>query len=132
MFTVLLVFGVLLLFCVVSPIYCSLLNVVPLNLRTFAISCMYLAIHLLGNFPAPVVTGAISDKFGNGCPDLKTNTTCLANPGQECVWIPAHKLDNAYCANMYQLRNALSIVFALLVFAILPWAVLSHRLKKRL
>ena len=132
LFVIFFVISVFALFAVTAPVNASILSIVPLNLRTYAISFSVFAIHAMGDFPSPAVSGAISDKFGNGCPDLKSNTTCLADPGQECVWIPAHKLDNAYCANMYQLRNALSIVFALLVLAIPAWGIVLVRIKRRL
>jgi MFS family permease len=126
------VVSVFALFAVTAPVNASILTVVPLNLRTYAISFSVFAIHAMGDFPSPALAGAISDRFGNGCPDLKTNTTCLLNADQHCVWIPKHKLDNAYCANMYQLRNALSIIFALLSLAIPAWLGVYIRIRSRL
>jgi MFS family permease len=132
LFGIFFVISVFALFAVTAPVNASILTVVPLNLRTYAISFSVFAIHAMGDFPSPALSGAISDQFGNGCPDLKTNTTCLQDPGQDCVWIPQHKLDNAYCANKYQLRNALSIVFAMLVLAIPAWFAVYLRVKRRL
>lgn len=132
LFAIFFVVSVFALFAVTAPVNSSILTVVPSNLRTYAISFSVFAIHAMGDFPSPVVAGAISDKFGNGCPDLKSNTTCLIDPAANCVWIPGHKLDNAYCANKYQLRNALSIVFALLFLAIPAWAAVYVRIKRRM
>lgn len=122
LFIVFFVISVFSLFAVTAPVNASILTVVPSNLRTYAISFSVFAIHLMGDFPSPTVAGSLSDKFANGCPDL-TNVTCTSVPSQNCRWVPPADHEEGSCVNIYQLRNALAIVYCFLLFAIPAWAV---------
>ena len=115
--------GVFFLFCTTAPINAAVLSSVAVELRSYAISFNIFLIHVLGDFPSPIIAGAISDSYSEGCDNFELEGNCTANHNSNhCVWIPKHKLDNAFCANQNQLRYALGIVFAVLVVAIPVWA----------
>jgi hypothetical protein len=48
------------------------------------------------------------------------------------VWTPPDPPDTGYCANQFQLRNALVIVFCTLTLAIPAWLVVYWRVKRRI
>jgi len=54
-----------LLFATQSPISCTILSVVPTNLRSLGMSMNIFGIHLLGDFPSPVFVGLLSDLTGS-------------------------------------------------------------------
>ena len=45
----------------------SILNVAPRNLRPYALSVCLLLMNALGDFPGPLVTGAVAKAFEGDC-----------------------------------------------------------------
>lgn len=123
LFVIFFVISVFSLFAVTAPVNASILTVVPTNLRTYAISYSVFAIHLMGDFPSPTVAGSLSDKFSHGCPNYNSNVTCTSVPDENCRWVPPKDHEVGSCVNIYQLRNALAIVYCFLLFAIPAWLV---------
>jgi MFS transporter, Spinster family, sphingosine-1-phosphate transporter len=123
LFVVFFVISVFSLFAVTAPVNASILTVVPSNLRTYAISFSVFAIHLMGDFPSPTVAGSLSDKFAHGCPNYNSNITCASVPSENCRWVPPKDHEVGSCVNIYQLRNALAIVYCFLLLAIPAWLV---------
>lgn len=123
LFLVFFVISVFALFSVTAPVNASILTVVPSNIRTYAISFSVFSIHLMGDFPSPTVAGSISDRFSNGCDSLGVNTTCIAAVADHCRWVPPTDHEDGSCVNIYQLRNALVIVYCMLLLAIPAWLV---------
>lgn len=123
--------AVLALFCTTAPANASILTVVPSSLRPYAVGYSVFVIHLLGDFPSPTVAGVLSDHFSNGCPALNA-TTCTLQPSQGCYWVVAEggsAAGSGHCVNQYQLRNALLIVFLVLLLAIPLWGAACLRLR---
>lgn len=123
LFIVFFIISVFSLFAVTAPVNASILTVVPSNIRTYAISFSVFAIHLMGDFPSPTVAGSLSDRFGNGCSNYKNNVTCTSISTENCRWVPPKDHEEGSCVNIYQLRNALAIVYCFLLFAIPAWLV---------
>jgi len=124
LFLVFFVISVFALFAVTAPVNASILTVVPTNIRTYAISFSVFSIHLMGDFPSPTVAGSLSDQFSNGCNSWSTNTTCIAAAdAHHCRWVPPKDHEDGSCVNIYQLRNALVIVYCALLLAIPAWLV---------
>ncbi len=85
--------GAVLLFSVaLAPINGVILRVVPHDLRAFAVSLMLFTIHLLGDFPSPVVVGWIADSL--------ISESC-----------------DAFCG----LRNAMLILMCYVILAVVFW-----------
>lgn len=131
MFMVFFVISVFSLFAVTAPVNASILTVVPSNLRTYAISFSVFAIHLMGDFPSPTVAGSLSDRFANGCTDITSNVTCTMNPEQHCRWVPPKEHQEGSCVNIYQLRNALAIVYCMLLLAIPAWGIVWFLVRRK-
>jgi MFS family permease len=133
-FATLFVLGVFLLFSVTAPVNASLLSSVPPEFRTYSIAFSVFFMHMLGDFPSPIVAGKLSDGFSDGCDQLSpphgTNVTCELHPN--CRYIPAEGIENPSCVNIYQLRNALLIVWAFIGLAIPAWGIVGLRARSKL
>jgi MFS family permease len=139
------VIGVFLLFGVTAPMTVAILTSVPSPLRTYAISFSVFLIHLLGDFPSPVIAGALSDAMRNGCSlsplNISTVSTtvteaqCLSS-GSDCKFFPGHDASRPgvgdVCVNLYQLRNALAILWSMLILAIPAWSFVAFLTKQRI
>lgn len=124
LFLIFFVISVFALFAVTAPVNASILTVVPMNIRTYAISFSVFSIHLMGDFPSPTVAGSLSDRFSDGCNGINVNTTCIAaEASNHCRWVPPKDHEDGSCVNIYQLRNALVIVYCMLLLAIPAWLV---------
>ena len=123
--------GVFLLFSVTAPITAAMLSVVPSPLRTYSVSFSVFFMHMLGDFPSPLIAGEISDKFSGGCDSLTLagNTTCMGH--NDCRWIPKKGVEDASCVNIYQLRNALLCVWAFIFLAIPAWGSVGIRMYRK-
>lgn len=130
LFLLFFVVSVFAVFAVTAPVNASILTVVPPNIRTYAISFSVFAIHLMGDFPSPTVTGSLSDAFSKGCEKLD-NSTCTLDVAQNCRWVPPKGHDSGTCVNIYQLRYAIVIVFCMLLFAIPAWGVVYFLVRRR-
>jgi MFS family permease len=62
-FFILTFLGEFLFFAATAPINGLGLSVVPKNMRSFAMTCQIFTIHLLGDFPSPMVVGLIADHY---------------------------------------------------------------------
>ena len=124
--------GVFLLFSVTAPINSAILSTVPLSLRTYGISFSVFFIHMLGDFPSPIIAGVISDKFSGGCDQLSTSSNATCSLHTDCRWIPAKKGENPSCVNIYQLRNAMLCVWCVMILAVPAWATVGIRASRQL
>jgi MFS family permease len=132
LFIVFFILGVFAVFAVTAPVNASILTVVPSNLRTYAISFSVFSIHLMGDFPSPTATGSLADRFDNGCSNFVSNTTCTADPGKDCRWVPPKDDAQGFCVNIYELQKALVIVFCFLLIAVPAWLVVFFRARRKL
>ena len=130
LFAPLFIAAVFCLFAVTAPVNAATLSCVQPDLRAYAISFSVLILHAVGDFPSPIVAGAMSDSFSEGCDNIEIEYNCTKNPEQHCVWMPKHDLDNAFCANRYQLRNALGIVYLVLILAIPCWGYVAWSVRR--
>ena len=128
-FLTLYVVGVFCLFAVTAPVNAAILTSVDMATRTYAISFSVFFIHLIGDFPSPTITGALSDAFDKGCADWKNegNCTTVSAVKSDCIWVPPKDDSNGFCTNEYEIRNALVIVFFFLAIAIPSWGVVAFR-----
>jgi hypothetical protein len=85
--------------------------------------------HLLGDFPAPMVAGAISDAFDDGCSKFNDNETlCAAATATNCRWMAAaNKHETSFCANTLQLKQALRLTWIVQVLCIPAWGLVAYR-----
>eukprot|EP01060_Flectonema_neradi_P003052 TRINITY_DN1190_c0_g2_i1.p1 TRINITY_DN1190_c0_g2~~TRINITY_DN1190_c0_g2_i1.p1 ORF type:complete len:542 (+),score=74.16 TRINITY_DN1190_c0_g2_i1:68-1693(+) len=112
------------LFATTSPVNAILLESVSAEMRTYAMTFSILIIHAAGDFPSPILIGAVSDLFSEGCPDHKDKLTCLADVDSHCKWcVSDDKNTKSICRNETQLRNALLICYAILFVAPMLWGV---------
>mmetsp|Transcript_25869 Transcript_25869/g.79866 ORF Transcript_25869/g.79866 Transcript_25869/m.79866 type:complete len:578 (-) Transcript_25869:255-1988(-) len=138
LFAVFFIIAVFTLFAITAPTNSAILTVVPKNLRTYAITCSITLMHAVGDVPSPVIAGAISDAFNDGCSqwDHANKTVCEAGRttgGPMCVYVKGDEKSHTdpYCTNEYQLRNALAIVFAVIALAIPAFGVPAWRNRKK-
>ncbi|PWV01510.1 putative transporter, putative,major facilitator superfamily protein (MFS) [Trypanosoma cruzi] len=128
-FTFLLTLSVFALFMVTAPVNAAIMNVVPPELKAYAVSYSVFLIHALGDFPSPTFTGFLSDHvFSKGCP-LHNISLCDLDTGNHCRWV--NNTDDAssgHCVNEYQLRNALLVVFSMMFLSVPCWLVVYFRL----
>ena len=106
------------LFVTTAPINAVVLESVSESMRTYAMSFSIFIIHAIGDFPSPILVGAVSDHFSEGCARHDNDTDhvtgrdfCDADVEHSCVWFD----DGSVCRNIHQLRNAMIFVFILLV-----------------
>ena len=121
-FFVLMFLGELLIFGTSAPVNAATLSAVSPALRTYAMSFSVFLIHLLGDFPSPVIAGALADRFNRQCRALGQNESeCVANG---CHWIRAsHASEESVCMNRLQTRNALIIIMCFLLLCAAAWGV---------
>jgi MFS transporter, Spinster family, sphingosine-1-phosphate transporter len=118
--------AVLALFAITAPINASILTVVTGELRPYAVSYSVFFIHLLGDFPSPMLTGVMSDYLGRHCHGLAHHCCDFDADLWQCVWVSDAAA--GHCTNRLQLRNALLLVFLYLLIAPPCWAAVSWRL----
>lgn len=130
--------SVLALFAITAPVNAAILSIVPAALRPYAVSYSVFFIHFLGDFPSPTIAGALSDQFGRGCNYFVDAATCQSAPtssaflnSRECRWLAGNGSSSGHCINIYQLRDALLIVFGFLAIAIPCWACVYVRLRRK-
>ena len=123
------VIGVFCLFAVTAPVNAAILTSVDLATRTYAISFSVFFIHLIGDFPSPTITGALSDSFDKGCSKFMDmgNCTTPAAVDSDCMWVPPKDDSNGFCTNIFEIRNALVVVFFFLVIALPTWGIVAFR-----
>eukprot|EP01061_Rhynchopus_euleeides_P034715 TRINITY_DN585_c0_g3_i1.p1 TRINITY_DN585_c0_g3~~TRINITY_DN585_c0_g3_i1.p1 ORF type:complete len:613 (+),score=178.78 TRINITY_DN585_c0_g3_i1:183-1841(+) len=110
------------LFTTTAPLNSLIMESVGVNMRTYAMAFCIFVIHAVGDFPSPVLVGAVSDHFSNGCngysgKDNATQFACIADVEHSCMWV------DDVCRNKVQLRNAMVFLFALLILAPVFWGV---------
>ena len=67
LFAIFLIIAVFALMSITAPVNSSILTVVPKSLRTYAITLSITLMHSIGDVPSPIIAGAISDAFDDGC-----------------------------------------------------------------
>lgn len=82
------------IFCTIAPVNGSIMSAVPNGLRSFAMAFSIFSIHLLGDFPSPIVFGAVSDLLGG--PDISMLLLW-------CILVPASVFWG--CAALFALRR---------------------------
>lgn len=65
LFIAFLFLGEMVLFGATAPLNATILSIVPLHQRSFAMSINIFAVHLLGDFPSPILVGVVSDVTGS-------------------------------------------------------------------
>lgn len=136
LFAVFFIVSVFALFAITAPVNSAILTVVPKALRTYAVTFSITIMHSIGDVPSPVIAGAVSDAFDDGCSAFDSNKTLCDRSrfdnGPPCVWVPGEGKDaESFCTNEYQLRNALLIIYAMIALAIPAFGIVAVRNRKR-
>ncbi|KPI85952.1 putative transporter putative major facilitator superfamily protein (MFS) [Leptomonas seymouri] len=128
-FAVAFVVAVVALFAITAPVNASILTVVPPQLRPYAVSYSVFFIHLLGDFPSPMLAGLVSDYLGRHCRGLPQERCAWEAARFQCVWVTDAAAGR--CTNKLQLRNALLLVFTYLLIAPPCWGAVWWRLRRK-
>lgn len=126
--TVLLIVAVFLLFTITAPMNSAILTTVDVQLRTYAMTYSIFGGHLIGDVPSPVIVGAISDELGKECNGYIDNMTC--SNVTRCEWMPPRPHEKAFCVDIFQLRNALIVIFLVLPISVPMFIVIGIRAKR--
>lgn len=126
------ILGVMCLFTIQAPVNAAILTSVPKNMRTYAINFSVLIMHALGDFPSPMLAGAISDAYSEGCSNRLINTTCIGNyTDHGCRWFPAPDAhSDAACVNEHQWPKALAWIYAFCGLSIPLWGFVAWKAKR--
>jgi MFS family permease len=129
-FAILFVAACFFVFVVTAPINTSLLTVVDANIRPYSVAMCVFVMHLAGDVPSPIVTGALSDAFDDGCSAWKVEDACMLRNATNCRWMAAGSntsADQPYCYSRRQLRDALRLMWLVMALCVLVWGSLAVR-----
>eukprot|EP01059_Diplonema_ambulator_P004068 TRINITY_DN13760_c0_g1_i1.p1 TRINITY_DN13760_c0_g1~~TRINITY_DN13760_c0_g1_i1.p1 ORF type:complete len:555 (+),score=80.63 TRINITY_DN13760_c0_g1_i1:105-1667(+) len=113
------------LFATTAPINSVVLETVPPEMRAYAMAFSIFIIHAAGDFPSPLLIGAVSDARGSGCGSHRNEEDCNADIKNSCSWA------DDTCRNETQLRDAMLLVFAMLTLAPILWLIALRLTMKR-
>eukprot|EP01062_Namystynia_karyoxenos_P008823 TRINITY_DN13114_c0_g1_i2.p1 TRINITY_DN13114_c0_g1~~TRINITY_DN13114_c0_g1_i2.p1 ORF type:complete len:550 (+),score=49.75 TRINITY_DN13114_c0_g1_i2:82-1731(+) len=123
------------LFATTAPANCAVLESVSLEMRTYAMSFCNFGIHAIGDFPSPLIIGALSDGFSHGCNKHGADhggseAVCIA---AGCKWVTGEGKDaKDICVYETQLRNALIFLFGFLALAAIAWGAATVYARRQL